>query len=341
MARRRDPRDVLEVNREQARAFVEQAGTRRTHVVLKRAQRDLETRLAQIQPKMAGSFTAEQLRVTLHHVRAVTESVKAGLRTTTVDGAREGATLAAQGTIDYLKTADRAYRGIAQTPLALDEGAVFEQAVSGAQTSVLMRLASSGEPVANAEAEPHPAKQGILDRYGLSTIRDFEQILQTGVIAKKSFADMRSEITEVSPWLQSKPGFWAERIVRTELMGSYNRANWEATREADEQLEDVVKILAATFDDRTAADSFAVHGQIRYPDEAFESWFGLYQHPPNRPNDREIVVTHRLSWPRPGYLEWKSDEQVEARWRAEGRKQPVPERPEMSTVPLGDFASEG
>lgn len=90
------------------------------------------------------------------------------------------------------------------------------------------------------------------------------------------------------------------------------------------------------------SDSYAVHGQIRRPEQAFQAWTGLYQHPPNRPNDREIVVPHRLSWDWPPYLLWKTNEQVEARWRAEGRKAPVPPRPKMTTVAgVGGFAGDG
>lgn len=120
-------------------------------------------------------------------------------------------------------------------------------------------------------------------------------------------------------------------------MGAYNRAGWEANREADDQLGDMVKILSATFDDRTGSDSFAVHGQIRRPDEAFESWFGLYQHPPNRPNDREIVVPHRISWPIPEYLKWRADDEIKARWTREKRKGPPPERPKMTTIEIDQF----
>jgi hypothetical protein len=99
----------------------------------------------------------------------------------------------------------------------------------------------------------------------------------------------------------------------------------------------VTKILCATFDSRTGSDSFAVHGQIRRPDEAFAWWEGLYQHPPNRPNDREIVLSHRTSWPIPAELAWRSDSEVAARWALEGRKGAPPPRPKMTTVPLDRF----
>jgi len=200
--------------------------------------------------------------------------------------------------------------------------------------TVLRRLASSGTPAAGADAIPHPARAGILERYGLRTVGHFEEILQRGLIARAPWQDVVDEIASASPFLRGAPAFWAERIVRTETAGIYNRAGWEAIRSANEESGDFLKILSATFDDRTAADSYAVHGQIRRPDEPFESWYGLYHHPPNRPNDREVVVPHRMAWPIPPYLAWRSDREIAARWALEGRKGRPPPRPKMTTVPL-------
>jgi hypothetical protein len=158
-------------------------------------------------------------------------------------------------------------------------------------------------------------------------------------VGKQPWDVARQALIDESPFLQAAPGYWAERIIRTETMGASNRASWEAINQAQEDVGGMVKILAATFDDRTGSDSFAVHGQIRRPAEAFESWYGLYGYPPNRPNDREIVIPHNLRWPIPGYLKWKSDGIVAARWASEGRKTSMPARPLMTTVPLNQFAS--
>jgi hypothetical protein len=204
---------------------------------------------------------------------------------------------------------------------------MVDAAIQGTNASLLRRLVGEGAG----------AKPGILARYGAATIESFEQQLQLGLVAKKSFAEMKAALIEQSPFLQGAPASWAERIVRTETMGAYNRGAWEATREADTELGDVVKILSAVFDDRTGSDSYAVHGQIRRPNEAFEWWDGLYQHPPNRPNDRETVVTHRIAWKIPAYLRWRDSGAVAARWKAEKRKGRPPERPMMTTVPLGQF----
>jgi hypothetical protein len=328
-----DPKDLLLANKERAQDLVRKLGVDKSKVILEGAQRDLEKRLMTLGK---GTFTEVQARSALVQVRAVLTNITPDFRKTLANGAGAIAEETVGGYIDYLNAAENKFRGISQ-PLALDEAAVFEAGIQGARASVLRRLASSGEPVVNADGEVHPAKQGVLERYGLSTVEEFEGIFQRGLLGKASIADIRSQLVEASPFLQGKPAFWAERIARTEMIGASNRAQWEANREADDQLGDMCKILAATFDDRTAADSFAVHGEIRRPDEPFETWYGLMQHPPARPNDREIIVPHRISWPIPEYLNWIDDGRIAMRWRAEGRRAAMPPRPTMTTIPLDLF----
>jgi len=330
-------RDALALNRREAIALADRVGTVRTRRLLEDADRDLTKRLRQaVRGPGKQSFTYEQLRTTLAQVRAVLKDLKGGIRKTIVGGAEEVSEHAAGHVIDYLGEGQHAF-GLSRQPLALKEAAVLDAAREGARASVLRRLASSGEPIENADEEPSPAKIGVLDRYGINTIGNFEETLQRGLVGRKSLDEMKSDLIEQSPFLQKAPASWAERIARTEIMGSYGRASFESVREADEQLGDMLKILSATFDDRTAADSYAVHGEIRRPEEAFQNWYGLYQHPPGRPNDREVVVPHRQSWPLPPYLRWKTDGEIAARWRAEGRKTAVPSRPKMTTVPLSSF----
>lgn len=312
-------------------------GTERTRKLLEDADRDLQRRMrAALHGPGKDSFTYEQLKSTLVQVRATLKDLAAGMKKTIVGGADEVAEAAAEHTIEYLEQAHQAFR-VGRQPLAIKEAALLDAAQEGARASVLRRLASSGEPAVNADATPHPAKVGILERYGINTIGVFEETLQRGIVTRKSLDEMRADIIAKSPFLQKQPASWAERIVRTEVMGVYGRASFEAVREADEQLGDMVKILSEHFDDRTAADSYADHGEVRRPDEAFQNWYGLFQHPPGRPNDRAVVVPHRMSWPIPPYLRWRTDGEISARWRHEGRKGPVPPRPKMTTIPLNRF----
>jgi hypothetical protein len=324
------PSDVLRANTEAARRLSEKVGPRRVQSALSRADKDLSGRLREA---VAGpgdkSFTHAQLTSTLRQVRHVLRNLGPRLEDATVETAGEAAEAAAGGALEYLDAADSMFRGVGTQALALDEASVLDAATSGAESSVLRRLAS-GEGA---------AKEGILQRYGMNVIGNFEEQLQTGLLARRSWDQMRGSLIERSPFLQGAPASWAERIVRTETMNATNLATWEATREADDQLGDVVKILVATFDARTASDSYAVHGQIRRPEEAFETWYGMMQHPPARPNDREIIVMHRIAWAIPPEYAIRDPGQIASRWKAEGRKGRLPERPLMTTVDLSSFGA--
>lgn len=334
-------RDALERDRIDAVTLVQTVGLRRARVILQDAQQDLDKRLkARVKAGLQDTFTSAQMRATLEQLRYVLVQVKLSLERTIVDASGQASEAAATSALEYLTSADKAF-GIGSRPLALREASFFEASTQGARASVLRRLASSGEPVAGADGVPHKAKSGILDRYGTVTLGHFEKVMQRGLLTGKSWGEMRDELREQSSFLRGQPAYWATRIVRTEVRSAYSRASWEGIREADQQLGDMVKIVSATFDERTGADSWNVHGQIRRPEEAFEYVADngareLFQHPPNRPNDREIVVPHRVSWAIPGYLKQIATPAVAARYAAQ--KQKFHGRPDpMTTVPLAKF----
>jgi hypothetical protein len=333
------PHEVLVEDQRSALSFASEVGAERVRKVLVIAARDLERRIAHavnLRGLDEHTFTLAQMRATLAQVRAVTAAVQAGIASTCLHTGTEAAESGAANTLSYLKRADEQFRGAAP-PLQLEEASIMDQAQWGARSSILRRLASSGEPIDGADEEAHPAKAGVLERYGTNTIGHFEGVLQRAFITRKPWGEVRDELTEQSPFLKGAPAHWSERLVRTEVMAAQNRSGFEVIKAANEELDDMVKILAAHFDERTAADSWAVHGQIRRPSEAFQTWQGPMLHPPARPNDRESVVPHRIAWPIPAYLAWKTDGQVTERWKKEGRKTAHPPRPLMTTVPLNEF----
>lgn len=327
-----DPAQVLAQNARAAARFAQKAGPDRVRKVLERAHADLTGRLREaVRGPGAGSFTHAQLRSTLAQVKHTLRSVAVpGIQDSVLDVGDDAAEAAGGGVVEYMQAADDAYGGAGAQPLALDEASVLDAASDGAGGSVLRRLAGEGGVPG----------EGIMARYGMNVVGSFESSLQQSLVARASWDSVRAGLVDASPFLRGAPAHWAERIARTEIMGAHARATYEATREADDQLGDVVKILSATFDDRTAADSFAVHGQIRRPEEAFETWYGEMQYPPARPNDREIVVTHRVAWAIPANLRQLDNGAVAARWAAEGGKgkgRKMPPRPLMTTVDLDSF----
>jgi hypothetical protein len=326
--KRASPIEVLKRSRERALDYAGKVGEAKMRRVLERAQRDLERRLREAEGlggPGGASFTAAQLRATLAQVRDVLRvSALPMMRDDILDVGKMAAEAATQSTVEYVRAADAAFTGLAR-PLAIDHAALFDTAVAGTEASILRRLGSNPND---------PRQPGVLQRYGMNTVGAFEEVLQQRLLAGASWADTRNKLIAESPFLQGKPLYWAERIARTEVMGAHGRSSSESIGMLADQVDDMVKVNSATFDSRTSADSYAVHGQIRKPNEAFDSWWGSFMHPPDRPNDRSVVVPHRLAWPFPASLKPKSDGEIASRWAAEGRKGSPPARPRLSTVPL-------
>lgn len=335
-------RQYIDRNRTMAKKYADAAYTRRVKATLQAAEKELVARIdAAVKLGRNDTFEAVQAQAALRQLRDTLKGVNAAIAGTVVDTGKVVAETTAKTTVDFLTKSERKYHGMAAaSALRLDEAAVLDRAVSGYQSSQLYRLRGSGEPGAEVTA-PHRGKPGILQRYDDGVLAKFEEQLRTHYLARRPWAETRDAIIQQSPFLTGKePGVaatWAERILRTETAYANNRANWQTMNEANEQLGDGVKILCATFDDRAAADSYAVHGQIRRLTEPFDTWTGSFMHPPARPNDREVVVPHRLSWPVPDELKPKTDAEVAARWRYEKRKGSPPARPKLSTIPPDQF----
>lgn len=323
--------DTLEQNRRSVQDIVRTAGDVHARELLQNAETDLQRRLVVVERMGPGadSFTATQMRATLVQIQVSIRELTLSMRTAILKHGEESAGVSTEHAVKYMKAADKAFRGVGVQPLALREASMLSYARKGAESSVLRRLASNGKPTAS---RPHPAKVGILQRYGMETVGHFEKILEEGMVQRKSFREMREELRKSSPFLQQAPAYWAQRIVRTEVMAAYARGTHENIHAAHKQLGDIVKILSAVFDDRTGADSYAVHGQIRRPEEPFEWWDGEYLYPPNRPNDREVVVSHRMRWVIPEYLQPKEEDEIQDAWTRGGRKGSPPETPENTTV---------
>lgn len=93
------------------------------------------------------------------------------------------------------------------------------------------------------------------------------------------------------------------RIARTELHNMYNIAKLNGLKEVkQEALTDLKKSLWHPMDDRTGQDSLALaeENPIVEIDEPFRQTFKgkeyVFMAPPNRPNDRAILIPFRESW---------------------------------------------
>lgn len=127
------------------------------------------------------------------------------------------------------------------------------------------------------------------ERYGLEAIGKMKGVLARGALEGKTIVETWEELNtqlELPEWK-------AERIVRTEQNFAFHRRQiLDAIDTYGNDAEAIfAKQLDATFDNRTGEDSRYVHGQVRRLIEEFEDNKGRkYQHPPNRPNDREVIL---------------------------------------------------
>jgi hypothetical protein len=327
-------RDALAANRQQALDVAATTGRRALLKVLQKAEGELARRLHQaegLRGQGATTFSQARMQASLVQIRHVVQGLQDDLGRVLVDQAGDVSARAGEGALGYLREAEMAFRGVGTSPLPLREAMMLDAATQGAKASLLRRLGTGGD-------------EGVLARYGMATVGEFERVLQQGVAQAKPYAEIRAELVEASPFLEGAPASWASRLLRTELHGVANRAAHETHMEAQRQLGDVVRIVSATFDDRTGWDSWNVHGEVRRVSEPFEyvTYDGEHEHfltPPNRPNDREVIVAHRLAWPIPASLRPKSTGQVQARATRDGVKK-FPGRPHvMSTIPMSRFVS--
>lgn len=89
------------------------------------------------------------------------------------------------------------------------------------------------------------------------------------------------------------------RIAETETSAAYNAATMQVLLAQDVPEDRMLKRLVASFDSRTGRDSVMLHGQVRPVREPFFDGVNghFFMAPPNRPNDRELMVGQRSSWP--------------------------------------------
>lgn len=130
--------------------------------------------------------------------------------------------------------------------------------------------------------------------YGMEAIAIMRQEFAAGALTGEPLAATWDRVAKhLDQGFGAREAGWrAERIVRTEHSFAINR------RQIDDFTETFGakgrgwwKSLVATLDNRTGDDSIFVNGQLRRIDKPFEDNEGrVYMTPPNRPNDREVMI---------------------------------------------------
>lgn len=257
-----------------------------------RAQDELTRKLAaSVRLGKGESMSALQMQQLLAQVREaqarIAESVANGftpiIRDTQADGVRQAAST--------IRALEEKFTG-ATVRLPLEEAATF-QGILGKRSTSLIK-----------------ANERSFARYGARVTQQVENELALSLATGETPLEAIDRVRAVADnqWWQ------AERIVRTEGAYAFNAAHADSISEAQGTLPDLMNrwsehvddATGAPLDARVAEDSLVLHGQVvpvganfvMPPDPRVEAkrWNQTYAQPPNRPNDRAVLLPWRPRW---------------------------------------------
>lgn len=223
-----------------------------------------------------GSFTQQHLRGVLAQVQGAITAINGHLAGDMVEGAFE----AAKSGIKDL----------------LSELFKFDKKFTGAVTPIDLNAALLARDTANFLVTKY---QTNLDAYGTGLYQQISNGLFAATVGEISYDQV---VGRVSRFFTAEE--WKlHRIVRTELHNIYNMGKLRGMSElVDEDIPDLMKTLMHPMDQRTGADSkYAASLALAVPiNEPFSYvWRGQlreFMAPPDRPNDRAILVPYRKEW---------------------------------------------
>jgi hypothetical protein len=147
--------------------------------------------------------------------------------------------------------------------------------------------------------------------WGPTTVARIQEGLAKSLVQGETVDEAVSRVSGASGLYEGER--WrAERVVRTEMSYSYGVAKQVSMGNLAQQVPHMKKRLVATHDNRTGQDSIDLDGQTVAVEQPFvwavkDSKGRLtgkivhYMQPPNRPNDREVVIPWMDGWS-PGAL---------------------------------------
>lgn len=291
---------IKDVSRQADRAIVSAGEARRLLALLRRSDKELGMRLGRAMRATGGpdvTFSQARLMATRAQVQAMVTVVQGRLLGETTRSARQAVQGGLKNAVRVVSAMERAKRGSAVT-IRLEHAQVLDS----------LSRRRTGSLISQHEAS--------VDRYGRSMVRKVERELMQGLVQGQTQGEMVDRLMNLKgdglgPF--EGEAWRARRIVRTETAYAYNVVQLDAIVEMRAEFPDAAKKIVATFDDRTAADSVYVHGQVRSIGEFFTDGAGRqYEHPPGRPNDREVLIPWRKSWPETEYTQARPPAEVAA-----------------------------
>lgn len=256
--------DVLELEEDQAKRILRR---------YKEIRQDLRDRLDSVR---SNTFTAQQLRGVLAQVEGAISAMTESLKGEMDSAARETATSGINDLISEIRKFDQHFMG-AVTPINLNVAILADDT----KTFLLNRY------------------QASLDAYGQDLIGQLTQNISNAALMEMPYGQLIQKLGQFFLGEEWK----LHRIVRTELHNVYNIGKMNGMEAVQEQyLPDLQKTLIHPMDSRTGEDSkqAARLDLVVDIDEPFRyRWKGEireFMAPPDRPNDRAILVPYRKSW---------------------------------------------
>lgn len=234
---------------------------------------DLVKRLRRLPP---GNFTAQHLRGVLAQVEGAMKAINLQLKEDMIGGAYDSALSGIEDLLGELNTFDSEFLG-AVTPINLNAALLAKDTTNLLVTKY----------------------QTNLDEYGRGIMQQLTAGLFSATIGDASHEEVTQRIGKFFVAEEWK----LRRIVRTELHNIYNMGKINGMQElADDTVPDLMKALMHPMDQRTGKDSIyaATLNLVAEIDEPFSyQWGGrwrVFMAPPDRPNDRSILVPYRREW---------------------------------------------
>ena len=252
---------------------IEESEAKRMLKRYREVRQELNDRLALLPD---GSFTAQQLRGTLLQVELAIESMTKSLK----EGFSGSAmTLGEAGVDDLVVELNRWNRDFA-----------------GAVVPINVNAVAVATDVSNFLFAQHESQ---IDLYGSSTYSTLAAGITNAMIQQLTLSEV---VKKIGQYLIGEE--WKLlRLARTELHNVYNLGKMRGMTEVQKTaMPDLMKTLMHPIDKRTGDDSkLAARLRLVVPiDEPFVyKWNGEtreFMAPPDRPNDRAILVPYSTSW---------------------------------------------
>lgn len=255
---------------------LEQKEAERVIKAYRRIRQDLRDRLDTLP---SGTFTAQRLRGVLFQVESAIDASTGILRTEMDSSAQAAAEKGLEHLIDELNKYNSTFTG-AVIPINVDAVAV----ATDTKNFLFNRYESS------------------MQNYNQMLRSRFSQGITNAAIEEISMSELVSRIGRT--FLGEE--WQVQRIVRTELHNIYGLGKLNGMKrlwdEGEGDIPDLKKALFHPMDKRTGEDSkYAEKLELIVPiDEPFRyKWKGelrTFMSPPDRPNDRSILIPFRDSW---------------------------------------------